>query len=129
MGSKYERQNRYDAGNTRKFGMKLNRKTDAAIIDKLESVDSIQGYVKELIRRDLKLPLYLRIIEKKILDGYEMLDMETKHDGQRSLLCTNMIKKGPVAGEPDRISVLGSPGDTGAVRVKNGDAVTEEYIP
>ena len=34
--------------------MKLNKKTDADILEKLESVDSKQGYIKELIRADLK---------------------------------------------------------------------------
>ena len=40
--------------NTRFFGLKLQRSTDADIIEQLESVESIQGYIKELIRKDLK---------------------------------------------------------------------------
>lgn len=47
-------QNKYDANNTRKFGLKLNKKTDKEIIEKLESVDSIQGYIKSLIRADIE---------------------------------------------------------------------------
>ena len=33
--------------------MGLNRNTDKDILDKLETVESKQGYIKELIRRDL----------------------------------------------------------------------------
>lgn len=54
MKDKYMSQNKYDANNTRKFGLKLNRKTDKEIIEKLESVDSIQGYIKSLIRADIE---------------------------------------------------------------------------
>ena len=45
---------RYDAVNTTQFKMKLNNKTDADILEKLNSVDNKQGYIKELIRRDIE---------------------------------------------------------------------------
>lgn len=45
---------KYDAKNTKTFAIKLNRKTDADLIAKLESVCSVQGYLKELIRKDIK---------------------------------------------------------------------------
>ena len=45
---------KYDAANAVRFGLKLNRGTDADIIAKLESVQSKQGYIKELIRRDIE---------------------------------------------------------------------------
>lgn len=45
-------QKKYDAANTKQFVLKLNRKTDAEIIARLESVGNIQGYIKDLIRRD-----------------------------------------------------------------------------
>lgn len=47
-------QQKYDKDNTRRFGLKLNLSTDNDIIKKLEEVESIQGYIKELIRRDIK---------------------------------------------------------------------------
>ena len=47
-------QKKYDAANTKKILLKLNRKTDADILGKLETVDSMQGYIKELIRRDMQ---------------------------------------------------------------------------
>lgn len=49
-------QKKYDEANKDKWRMihlKLNRETDAEIIEKLEQVPSIQGYIKELIRADL----------------------------------------------------------------------------
>ena len=45
---------RYDKANTVQVKLKLNKKTDADILDKLQSVDNKQGYIKELIRADLK---------------------------------------------------------------------------
>lgn len=48
-------QKRYDEASRDKFRMihlKLNREADADVIEKLESVDNIQGYIKNLIRSD-----------------------------------------------------------------------------
>ena len=46
-------QERYDSNNTIQIKMKLNLKTDKDIIEKLNSVGNKQGYIKELIRKDL----------------------------------------------------------------------------
>lgn len=49
-------QKKYDEANKDKWRMihlKLNRETDADIIQKLESVEGIQTYIKQLIRADL----------------------------------------------------------------------------
>ena len=45
---------KYDKENTTTFCMKLNKKTDADILAKLASVPNKQGYIKDLIRKDLK---------------------------------------------------------------------------
>lgn len=47
-------QKKYDAENTRQVHLKLNRRTDGDVLEKLDSVPSKQGYIKELIRADLK---------------------------------------------------------------------------
>ena len=47
-------QKRYDAKNTRQLHLKLNRNTDWDVIDKLNSVPNMQGYIKKLIRADLE---------------------------------------------------------------------------
>ena len=47
----------YDRENTRRINLKLNNKTDADIIEKLEDVKDmigIQGYIKRLIREDIE---------------------------------------------------------------------------
>lgn len=46
-------QARYDKDNTRHYGFKLNLKTDADIIARLNDQPSIQGYIKSLIRADI----------------------------------------------------------------------------
>lgn len=46
--------NKYDKENTRQISVRLNKKTDADILEHLETVESKQGYIKELIRRDMK---------------------------------------------------------------------------
>lgn len=40
--------------NTTRIVMNLNHNTDADILQKLAQVDSKQGYIKELIRKDLQ---------------------------------------------------------------------------
>lgn len=47
-------QMKYDKKNTRQIMFKFNLTTDADILKKLDSVENRQGYVKELIRRDLE---------------------------------------------------------------------------
>ena len=46
-------QTRYDAKNIIHINMKLNKKTDADVLAKLDAVDNKQGYIKKLIRADL----------------------------------------------------------------------------
>jgi hypothetical protein len=45
---------KYDAKTARYFSLKLNRNTDKDIIERLEKEPSIQGYLKQLIREDMK---------------------------------------------------------------------------
>ena len=48
---------KYDRENTRRINLKLNNKTDADIIKRLESLketEGIQGYLKRLIREDME---------------------------------------------------------------------------
>lgn len=44
---------KYDAANTVQFHLKLNVKTDAEIIEKLKTVENVQGYLKNLVRADI----------------------------------------------------------------------------
>lgn len=50
-------QQKYDRDNRDKFKvmtLKLNKEQDADVLAKLASVPSMQGYIKELIRKDIK---------------------------------------------------------------------------
>lgn len=51
-----EAQRRFDNDptKTKRYSLKFNMSTDADIISRLESVESKQGYIKELIRRDME---------------------------------------------------------------------------
>lgn len=44
---------KYDADNTKRIYLKLNMKTDADIIGWLSTKANTQGYIKEVIRRDM----------------------------------------------------------------------------
>lgn len=45
---------KYDKANTKQIMMKLNKGTDADILEKLATVGNVQGYIKELIRKDIR---------------------------------------------------------------------------
>lgn len=50
-------QKKYDQANKDKYKnvfIKLNKETEKDIVEKLESIDNIQGYIKGLIREDIK---------------------------------------------------------------------------
>lgn len=47
-------QTEYDRLNTVQIKMKLNKNTDADILERLGTVQNKQGYIKKLIREDLK---------------------------------------------------------------------------
>ena len=47
-------QKKYDAENTRQISLKLNLRTDKDVLEKLDSMPSKQGYIKALIRADMK---------------------------------------------------------------------------
>lgn len=47
-------QNKYDKEHTQSMMLKLNRTTDADILAKLNDVENKQGYVKKLIRQDIR---------------------------------------------------------------------------
>lgn len=47
-------QAKYDKDNTVQVKLKLNKKTDADIISWLDDMSNKQGYIKELIRADIR---------------------------------------------------------------------------
>lgn len=51
--SQRKAQAKYDKANTRQIHLKLNRRTDADVIQALDNAESKQGYIKGLIRADI----------------------------------------------------------------------------
>ena len=47
-------QEKYDKANTVQIHIKLNKKTDRDILDYLSDCNNKQGYIKELIRSDIR---------------------------------------------------------------------------
>lgn len=45
---------KYHKEHLRVFNLRINRRTEADILDKLEAVDNVQGYLKDLIRQDIR---------------------------------------------------------------------------
>lgn len=47
-------QAKYDKANTKQVIMKLNKITDADILEILDQTPNVQGYIKQLIRDDVR---------------------------------------------------------------------------
>lgn len=47
-------QAKYDKANTKQVIMKLNKITDADILEMLDQTPNVQGYIKQLIRDDIR---------------------------------------------------------------------------
>ena len=45
---------KYDREHTRQVHLKLNRRTEVDVLEKLDSVPNKQGYIKGLIRADIE---------------------------------------------------------------------------
>lgn len=67
---------KYDKNNTKLIQLKLNKKTDADILDFLDGLDNRQGFIKELIRKHMKGAEAVPVIDKRIVDG-EFLEGKT----------------------------------------------------
>lgn len=52
MKSNVKASMKYNQANVKQFKLNLNKKTDADIIEVLESKENKQGYIKDLIRND-----------------------------------------------------------------------------
>lgn len=48
---------KYDALNTTRLYVRLNNKTDSDILEHLDQIENKQGYIKALIRQDMKKPV------------------------------------------------------------------------
>lgn len=69
---------RYDAKNTKQYHLKLNLKSDAAIIAHLDSIDNVQGYIKGLILSHM----YMEPLSGKKSDNYSDNQTMTENDSK-----------------------------------------------
>ena len=62
---------KYDKNNTRLIQLKLNKKTDADILDYLDGLNNKQGFIKQLIRDHMNgaTPAPEPVMDKVIVDG------------------------------------------------------------
>ena len=71
---------RYDEKNTKQIHLKLNLKTDADILEWLSRQDSIQGYIKSLIKKDMENEKgNLTEKEGKVMKLFEGYNQEGEH--------------------------------------------------
>lgn len=61
-------QARYDKENTKQITLKLNLKTDADILDWLAKQKNTQGYIKELVRADMRQHQTDEAMSRRLLD-------------------------------------------------------------
>lgn len=60
---------KYNANNVKQVKLNLNLKTDADIIEALAASGNMQGYIKDLIRKDQNEAQPVPAITKKIIEG------------------------------------------------------------
>ena len=63
-----ERDARYNAKASSRYSLKLNRATDAELIQRLEAVSSVNGYLRRLIREDIERNPQLPADDRKPFD-------------------------------------------------------------
>lgn len=80
MKRRSEVQAQYDARTARRYNLKLHLARDKDIIDRLDKEESMQGYIKGLIRRDLEEPLFIKTVGEKMRTGLT-LEGVSKEDG------------------------------------------------
>ena len=86
MNRNSENKARYDAKATKRYGLKLNLKTDAAVIAKLDAEESMQGYIKSLINQDINMSLFIRAIVKMDREGYILSGLSEKGGNRTALM-------------------------------------------
>lgn len=86
------RQTRYDLTHCRTYGLKLNLETDSDVIAKLATVDSMQGYIKQLIREDIARTRFIPKTENKSMEDKKMTVRE---------LAQNWIENADVSPVPE----------------------------
>lgn len=107
--AKKDAQSRYDKKNTKQIILKLNNKHDADVISKLCDTENRQGYIKALIRADLKssggvLPidsiryLILPVAKKYGLESVSVFGSYSRNEAKADSDVDLLIKGGTYSG-------------------------------
>ena len=56
---------KYDEAHTKQVHLKLNTETDTDILEQLAAVGNVQGYIKSLIREDMKTRALWKDLQEK----------------------------------------------------------------
>lgn len=62
--AQYRASQKYKAENIKRVVISLNKKTDADIIKYLDTMDNIQGNIKELLRKEIEDGIYKKNLDK-----------------------------------------------------------------
>ena len=54
QNDKYAPQARYIAKTRRRYALNLNKNTDGELLEHLEKIENVQGYLKDLIKMDMQ---------------------------------------------------------------------------
>lgn len=111
--TRVEIQSKYDAAHRKTYSMKLHCDLDRDIIEKLASVPSMMGYIKQLIREDIKRSVPKNDKGEKNMKTYkikpEYLDMweggDTPSDPDR-IITEDEIDRLSTAWETDKEELL-----------------------
>ena len=74
MTEKYAPQNKYDQNNTTQVKLKLNKKTDADLLEWIETLDNKQGTIKEIIRKHIANQKFDDLLSEKLTRAVESVN-------------------------------------------------------
>jgi hypothetical protein len=119
---------KYDQENTVRINLKLNRNTDAEIIEKLRAVPSMQGYIRKLIKNDIEGEKKMK--KSEIIEKYAQEIIEAMVERYRKVLeCDGRIQYKLYIWDNGEIEYLeGAQGDSSWLQPNEGEKRTLYYI-
>ena len=131
MGNKRtETQAKYDAKNAARYTLKFNRKTDPEIIAKLETVESVNAYIKGLIKNDIQKQEEKKMKDFEIVEKFRKAIAAEMIEKYRVVLnCSGRIQYKIYVWEDGEIESLEQPqGDTGYLKARDSEPRQLVYV-
>ena len=118
-----------DLKNTRFYGLKLSKSTDGALIAKLDSQESVQGYLKALIRADI-MKGETKMKKSEIIRKYAGDTRDAMVERYRTVLeCNGSVQYKVYVWEDGEIECQEGPqGDNGYLAPRSGESRELYYI-